>query len=140
MRFWDSSALVAAVVEEKRTGRIRALGSEDEECVAWILAEIEIASALWRRRRAGELTEDARETAQRKSDLVLANAAIVNDVSAVVHRARRLLATHNLRSADALQLAAALLACDDEPARLPFVTLDDRLAEAATREGFTVVP
>ncbi len=39
-----------------------------------------------------------------------------------------------------MQLAAALLACEDEPSRLPFVTVDDRLAEAAAREGFTVVP
>jgi hypothetical protein len=39
-----------------------------------------------------------------------------------------------------VQLAAALLACEDDPGRLPIVTLDDRLAEAATREGFTVLP
>ncbi len=57
-----------------------------------------------------------------------------------MRRARRLLASHTLRAADAMQLAAALLTCEDEPSRLPFVTVDDRLAEAAAREGFTVVP
>jgi predicted nucleic acid-binding protein len=46
---------------------------------------------------------------------------------------------HPLRSADALQLAAALIAAEDHPGSLPFVTLDDRLALAAEREGFTVV-
>ncbi len=140
MRFWDSSALAPAVVEEKRSGRIRDLGSEDEERVVWSLSEVEITSALWRQRRANHLTEDARDAAQRQIDIVLANAVIVTDLSAVVHRARRLLATHNLRAADAMQLGAALLACADDPARLPFVTLDDRLAEAARREGFTVFP
>jgi hypothetical protein len=50
------------------------------------------------------------------------------------------LALHDLRAADALQLAAALIACDEQPALLPFVTLDRRLADAARREGFRVLP
>ncbi len=81
-----------------------------------------------------------RAGAQRQFDAILSNAAVVSDVSAVLRRARRLLASYPLRSAEAMQLAAALLACEDEPSRLPFATLDDRLADAATREGFTVVP
>ncbi|HEV8657786.1 MAG TPA: type II toxin-antitoxin system VapC family toxin [Thermoanaerobaculia bacterium] len=140
MKFWDSSALVAAVVEEKKSGRIRDLGAEDTERFVWSLTEVEIASALWRRRRADELTEEAREKAQRQIDLVLANAVTVSDLSAVARRARRLLATHNLRAADAMQLGAALLASEDDPSRLPLVTLDDRLADAARREGFAVLP
>ncbi|MFY9343542.1 MAG: hypothetical protein WAT39_13685 [Planctomycetota bacterium] len=55
-------------------------------------------------------------------------------------RARRLLANHPLRAADACQLAAALIACRERPDALGFVTLDSRLAEAARREGFTVLP
>ncbi len=140
MRFWDSSALVALAVDEKATRSLRALSREDPELVLWILSEVEIASALWRRRRSNELTEAVRAEAQRQMDLTLSNAVAVADVPAVVRRARRLLAAHALRSADAMQLAAALLACEDEPSRLALVTVDDRLAEAATREGFTVVP
>lgn len=140
MRFWDSSALVAVAMEEKATRSVRALSREDPELVVWILSEVEIAGALWRRRRENELTEVVRREAQRQMDLALSNAVTVADVPAVARRARRLLAAHALRAADAMQLAAALLACEDEPARLPFVTLDDRLGEAASREGFTVVP
>jgi len=55
-------------------------------------------------------------------------------------RAHRLLAVHALRAADALQLAAALVWADERPAGLEFVSLDDRLGEAARREGFRVVP
>jgi predicted nucleic acid-binding protein len=58
----------------------------------------------------------------------------------VDRRARRLLAAHPLRAAAALQLAAALVACDERSDVPPFVTLDDRLAEAARREGFVVLP
>ena len=140
MRFWDSSALVAIAVDEKATRSVRDLSREDPELMVWILSEVEITSALWRRRRANELTEIVRADAQRQMDLTLSNAVTVADVPAVVRRARRLLASHTLRAADAMQLSAALLACEDEPSRLPFVTIDDRLADAAAREGFTVVP
>jgi hypothetical protein len=46
---------------------------------------------------------------------------------------------HPLRSAVSLQLAAAIVAADHDPASLPFVSLDERLNAAARREGFTVV-
>lgn len=140
MRFWDTSALVATEIDEKTTKATRELVRDDPELVAWILTHVEIASALWRRRRSGEMTESERSEAQRRLDETLSNAVIVSDVFAVARRSRRLLASHTLRAADAIQLAAALVACEDEPGRLPFVTLDDRLAEAAVREGFTVVP
>jgi hypothetical protein len=41
---------------------------------------------------------------------------------------------------DALQLAAALIACGYQPTRLDFVTLDNALASAARAEGFVVLP
>jgi len=47
---------------------------------------------------------------------------------------------HELRAADAFQLAAALAAAEGSPSTLELVTLDDRLALAARREGFTVLP
>ncbi len=55
-------------------------------------------------------------------------------------RAGRLVASHPLRAADALQLAAALVWCDEAPQGTAFVCLDDRLREAARREGFAVLP
>lgn len=44
------------------------------------------------------------------------------------------------RAADALQLAAAIVATEHAPASLPFVSLDERLNDAAAREGFQVLP
>lgn len=46
----------------------------------------------------------------------------------------------SFRSADALQLGAALVACEERPAGIGLVTLDTQLASAAAREGFTVLP
>lgn len=54
--------------------------------------------------------------------------------------ARRLVGVHPLRGADALQLAAALVWSEMSPRDLSMVTLDARLAEAARREGFQVLP
>jgi hypothetical protein len=64
----------------------------------------------------------------------------VVNVTAVAARAKRLLAVHPLRATDALQLAAALVAADEQPATRPFVTLDHALVEIARREGFEVLP
>ena len=53
--------------------------------------------------------------------------------------ALRFLRAHELRAADAIQLAAGVAAAEGRPTTLAFVSLDDRLAEAAEREGFPVV-
>ena len=62
----------------------------------------------------------------------------MTDVPRVRDRATRLLDIHALTAADALQLAAALVATEEKPSAMGFVTLDAALAEAARREGFDV--
>jgi predicted nucleic acid-binding protein len=51
----------------------------------------------------------------------------------------RFLRVHPLRAADALQLAAAFVAAEGRPSSLEVVTLDDRLAVAARKEGFVLI-
>jgi hypothetical protein len=46
---------------------------------------------------------------------------------------------HPLRAADALQLAAAYAAAEQRPASLDVVTLNERVAIAAHKEGFVVL-
>jgi uncharacterized protein len=140
MRFWDSSAVVPLLLDEPSSDTVRSLLREDAAMVAWRLAGTEVVSALWRRRRADELDEAARRFAEQGLALLESRWTSVEDAAYVDRRARRLLAAHPLRAADALQLAAALVACDERSDVLPFVTLDDRLAEAGRREGFVVVP
>jgi len=53
-------------------------------------------------------------------------------------RAGRALAAHPLRAAGALQLAAALVWTGEAAAGEAFVRLDERLRDAARREGFEV--
>ena len=61
------------------------------------------------------------------------------DLLAVRKRALSLLARHPLRAADAAQLGAALLVAEHLPPDFTFVCLDDRLGEAAEREGLQVL-
>jgi len=63
----------------------------------------------------------------------------VTALEIVRRHAERLVESHPLRAADALQIGAALVAAEDDPASLPFVTLDRAQAEAAEREGFRVL-
>jgi len=51
----------------------------------------------------------------------------------------RLLRVHPLRAAGALQLAAAFSAAEQRPSSLEMITVDDRLASAAQKEGFAVI-
>ena len=60
-------------------------------------------------------------------------------VDLVRRHAGRLVESHPLRAADALQLGAALVAAEDDPAGLDFVTLDRQQALAAEHEGFRVL-
>jgi len=47
---------------------------------------------------------------------------------------------HGVRTADAGQLAAALVWCHEHPKQRPFVCFDERLRSAATGLGFSVRP
>jgi predicted nucleic acid-binding protein len=63
----------------------------------------------------------------------------VDPSDAIREAAVRFLRVHPLRAADALQLAAAFLAAERRPSSLEMVTLDDRLAAAARKEGFALI-
>jgi predicted nucleic acid-binding protein len=54
---------------------------------------------------------------------------------AIRKRAIRLLSVHSLTAGDALQLAAALQWSDDRGGGGEFISLDERLRDAASREG-----
>lgn len=139
MRFWDSSAIAPLLLEQDQTTKLRKTYQEDHKQIVWCLTPVEIASAIARRSREGLEQEgvqrakaDLQELAERWEEVI--------SLDLVRARAIRLLSTHPLRAADAIQLAAALVASDERPESLPFVCLDDRLRDAARREGFKVLP
>jgi predicted nucleic acid-binding protein len=101
---------------------------------------VECVSALERRRREGSLDRKLYDEARSRLARILEELIIVEPHPTVRGRAERLLAMHPLRAADALQLAAALVACDERPQGQSFVCLDARLRQAADKEGFACLP
>lgn len=136
MRFWDSSAIVPLVCRERESARCRAWLREDPVVVVWALAATEVVSAISRKRRESALPARTVATARRRLTLLEKAWSEVHELDAVRARARRLLEIHPLSAADAMHLAAALLVTEERPSGVGFVTFDDRLAEAAEREGF----
>jgi predicted nucleic acid-binding protein len=139
MRFWDASAVVPLLIAEPSTRALQHVATSDRAMVVWWATEVECASAITRLEREGSLEA---------SDLVEAFARLkrltsswheVEPGDAVREAAVRFLRVHPLRAADALQLAAAFIAAERRPASLELITLDERLAAAAQKEGFVLV-
>jgi predicted nucleic acid-binding protein len=140
MRFWDTSALVTLFVAQPSSADLRRLYAGDDQVLAWELTDVELRSALCRLEREHALTLAALHEAVARIEDFWTSVHVVSLAQPVKECAKRLLGVHQLRAADALQLAAALTAVAQRPQGWEFVCLDQRLGEAALREGFTVVP
>lgn len=139
MRFWDTSALLTIFVAEPGTRRAQGWLARDPVVVVWTLTRVEILSALARRRREAPESTRALVAARRHVLSAWPDWSEVTAVEAVRRHAERLVESHPLRAADALQVGAALVAADGAPGSLEFVTFDERQAAAAEREGFRIL-
>jgi hypothetical protein len=140
VRFWDSSAIVPLLVGQDGSPQADGWLREDDEVVLWTLTPVEVVSALRRLVREGGMDEESAIEAEARAEELVVASHVVVDVEAAKARAKRLLRLHALRAADALQLAAAVEWAAGRPEGRILHTLDDRLAQAARREGFDVNP
>jgi len=118
---------------------MRALYRSDTGVLAWWGARVECESALSRLERDGLLRRRSASKARGRLDRFAATWQEVQPSELLRDAARRLLRVHELRAADALQLAAAGAASEGRPMTLAVVCLDERLGAAAEREGFPVL-
>jgi predicted nucleic acid-binding protein len=140
MRFWDASALIPLCLQERLSSRLKRLAQQDESLVVWWGSPVECLSAFARLRREAVLGESDEEQARHILRVLQGAWTEVEPTHAVREQAGRVLRLHPLRAADALQLAAALVWSQGDPVGHDFVCLDQRLKEAAQREGFTILP
>jgi predicted nucleic acid-binding protein len=138
VRFWDASAIVPLLVSESSSKRLLNLLEQDPVMVVWWGSPVECTSAIARHERDGKLPVADATTALERLRLLVDRWHEIQPLDPVRRTAQRLLRTHPLRSADSLQLAAAIHAAEGEPASMEFISLDDRLNEAASREGFRI--
>jgi predicted nucleic acid-binding protein len=118
---------------------MRTLYRKDAGVLAWWVTRVECESAVSRLERTDLLRPRSASAARSRLDRFAATWQELQPTESLRDDARRLLRVHDLRTADALQLAAALAASEGRPVTLDFVTLDERLAVAAKREGFRVL-
>lgn len=139
--FVDSSAVVKLYVPERYHEVVRA---RTDTLVVSAVTRVEVASALWRKHRLGELAaaDAATLTAVFEADLdePAGRFATVPASTELLGAAVRLTAQHGLRAYDAVQLATATAARSVLGQLDVFVAFDVQLRMAATVERFEVLP
>ena len=139
MKFWDASAIVPLLMTEAATNAVQTLAEKDPTMIVWWSTEVECASAIARLERDDALDDAAATQAFHRFRQLAQTWHEVDPSDPVREAAVRFLRVHPLRAADALQLAAAFIAAERRPSSLEIVTLDERLAAAARKEGFFLI-
>ena len=139
VRFWDASSIIPLLVRQAASDALAAEFDRDPVIVAWWGTEVECTSAIARLAREGRLEAFEATMAYGRLEAHAGSWHEVQPSARLRRTSERLLRVHSVRASDALQLAAAIIAADDDPRSLPFVTLDERLARTAELEGFRVV-
>ena len=140
MNFWDASALVALTLDESQRDALEAIFEVEPHVSLWWGTHVEFASALARKERAGSLSAKQGADLMHQFNALAQSSEEVQPSIKIRRLAQRLLRVHPLKGADAPQLAAALAIAKDDPSSIGFVCLDDRLNQAAAREGFRLLP
>jgi predicted nucleic acid-binding protein len=139
VKFWDSSAIVPLLVDQRRSGLVSGWHLDDPALVVWWATTVECESAIARLVRDGRLQRAPAASGLERLRRFGAEWVEVEPSEAIRETACRLLRAHPLRAADALQLAAALRFVDESGEPIPFVSFDDRLTTAARAESLPIV-
>ena len=137
--FLDSTAFVKLFVQEAGTDAIIRLmeATEDNRKLISAGTPLEVYAALRRRERIGGIAHADCEAARNILRVEAARMVQQPLNPAVLEAARQVLDRHELRSAEALQLGAAVVAREMfQGMEVIFVSADSRLLEAAKGEHF----
>ena len=136
--FWDASGLVPLCVHQSTS--IQAHSHLRKFLpVVWWGSTVEVHSAILRLHHSGKLNDKEMEGALNRLGVLIQMWKEIVPTDPLRDVATRLLDVYNLRAADSLQLAAALMWCQQRPARRNFVCADQRLSNAAKASGFSVL-
>jgi predicted nucleic acid-binding protein len=127
------------LAQENETAQRRQQLQADPQIVTWWGSRVECASALNRLHRETVLDDNSFERIMEDLETLSSGWIEIQATEKLRQRALRLLRLHSIHAADALQLAAALIACGESPHTLPFLCGDSRLNDAARKEGFPLL-
>jgi len=137
--FLDSTALVKLFVQESGTEAIIRLmeATEDNRKLISAGTPLEVYAALKRRERMGSIAAEDGEAARQILRVEAARMVQQPLNPAVLEAARQALDRHELRSAEAIQLGAAVVAREMfQGMGIVFVSADPKLLDAAKAERF----
>jgi hypothetical protein len=135
MVFFDASAVVKwFLAEEERADEVDRLRSEERGAVSQ-LTEVELVSAFARRHREGSISAEMLQSLLATCAEELGSVVVLEMNQAVVGLARSLLLRHPLRAGDAIQLSSCLVLQEQLQQPVQFLAFDQRLSDAAVREG-----
>ena len=137
--FWDTSAIIPLCCRQMISTAARQVMRSHGAQIVWWGAGIEAVSAIYRLAREGGLRLKEAQAAMRALDVLRQGWHEISPSDEVRQTAERLLRTHPLRAADALQLAAALTWCGNHARGRSFICADVRLSDAADKEGFKLI-
>lgn len=137
--FWDSSAVVPLLIHDAFTIRSRNLLRMYPKVVSWWNMPLEVHGALARLFREKRIAREARDTALAYLQQFGLRCKEIQPVDRVREMAGEFLDRFQIRSADALQLAAAMIWCREKPRNRPFICYDTELIAAARQCGFDVL-
>lgn len=135
--YLDTSSLVKLYIQEAHSSIVKKWVSEAEVVATCRIAYPETMSAISRRFREGDLSERQHHSVVAKFSGEWRQFAVI-DFDEV--EAGRLVNLYGLRGFDAVHLSAAtLLKSAQNDVVLSFSSFDEKLNEAASAEGFTVL-
>jgi predicted nucleic acid-binding protein len=136
--FWDASGIVPLCVHES-TSRHAEAKLRQFMPVVWWASTVEVHSAIARLHRLGRLKDVEKTGALSRLSVLSRGWREILPSDSLRALAVRLLDSYELRAADRLQLSAALIWCQERPARRTFISADQRLSKAAVAAGFSVL-
>lgn len=136
MNYWDSSALVTLFIKQSQSEKyLKKIKQDPQVLTAWH-AVPECVSAFCRLQREALITEEQLNDLIYNLEEEATNWFVISSGKRLEKLTLRALRVHPLRAMDAIHLAAAGLARNEESPAIGFFTEDNRLRTAATKEGF----
>ncbi len=138
--FWDASGLVLLCINQTDSSRSRKLARRFKRKIAWWGTSIEIESAFSRLLGEGKMSKEDLRKARAVWQKLERTLLIIQPDEVLREIAKSLPEKYGLRALDSLQLAAALRYCKEKSRDYVFICFDEKLAEAAEKDGFTIFP
>jgi len=136
--YLDTSALVKLYIEETGSQEVKRAVEEARIISTSRVAYVEAMSAIARKYREGELSDEEQDQIARDLDRDWDNCFVVEVSEGVTKLGGELTSRHPLRGFDAIHLASALLLQNRTRLEVSFFCFDERLKTAAKAEGLAV--